>query len=149
MTDTPFHSTPEFRALSWQAQWLFFNALKDGPSRCGVVDVWPKRYAELSAAVTEQNIIEWAREIAAGGVALYDEATDELMLPGYMADVTPANNARKVIAVVNAIKAVRSPEIAAAALQELRQLRANNPDAAVWNDPRAAALLEDLGATAE
>jgi hypothetical protein len=145
MTLTPFHSTPEFKALTWHAQWIYYNALRAGagPTRCGVVDLWPKRYAELSPDVTEQDVIEWAKELAESGAAIYDDTTDELMLPGYMAAVTPAKNDRKVIAVVNALQAVRSPLLAAAAVAELKQLRDENPDAPVWNDPRAVAALED------
>jgi len=141
MTETSVTSSPQFRALTWQAQWLFFTALREGPRPCGVIDVWPKRYAQLTPGIDEQFIVDQAHALDDGGIMLYDPETDEMMFPGYLSDVTPANNARKVIAVVNSLASVRSPKLAEAVLRELQQLRDDNPDAPVWNDPRAVAAL--------
>lgn len=146
MTVNPITDSPTFRGLNWQAQWLFYNALREGPRPCGVIDVWPKRYAQLSAGIDEQFIVKQARELAASGIVLYDAETDEMMFPGYMADVTPANNARKVVAVVNSLKHVKSPALLAAAVRELEQLRESSPNAPAWADRRVIEALGQDGA---
>jgi hypothetical protein len=142
MTETTIIDSPKFKALTWSAQWLFFAALREGPRPCGVIDVWPKRYAELAPNLDEQFIIDQARELDAAGVMLYDPDTDQMMFPGYLTDVTPPNNARKVIAVINSLQGVRSEKLLSAAMKELLELREATPAAPVWNDPRVVEALE-------
>jgi hypothetical protein len=141
MTENTIVNSPKFKALTWQAQWLFFAALREGPRPCGVVDVWPERSAKLAPDTDAQLIIEQAHALDTGGVMFYDAETDEMMFPGYLTEVTAPNNARKVIAVVNSLQTVRSQKLAGLAVWELQQLRDTHPDAPVWNDPRAVAAL--------
>lgn len=138
-------SNPKFRALDWQAQWLFFTALREGPKPCGVIDVSPKRYARLAPGIDEEFIITQANALDAAGVMLYDPETDEMMFPGYLTEATAPKNARKVIAVVNSLRMVVSPELRDAAIKELKELRKNTPDAPVWDDERVMDVIGSKG----
>jgi hypothetical protein len=141
MTESTITNSPKFRGLDWQAQWLFFTALREGPRPCGIIDVYPKRYAQLSPGIDEQFIITQAKALESAGVMLRDAETDEMMFPGYLTEVTAPKNARKVIAVVNSLRDVASAKLRAVAMQELRDLHDATPDAPVWNDQRVVAAF--------
>lgn len=140
MTDYPVNN-PAFKECSMRAQWVFFAALLEGPRRCGVVDVWPKRIAKLSATSTTTDVYEGALELDRAGIVYFDAETDEMMFPGYLAAVTPITNKRMLIAVVNSIRGITSLKLIGLVVHELKQLRAEHPDAAVWNDPRVVEWL--------
>jgi len=142
VTEYPTSLTPEFKGLSARAQWLYFAALREGPRRCGVVDVWPKRYSQLAADVSEGSVMDAARELDRAGVVYFDDETDEMMFPGYLAAITPITNKRMLIAVVNSIRGITSMKLIALVVGELQKLQAEYPDVAVWNDPRVRFWLD-------
>jgi hypothetical protein len=143
VTDIPILNSPSFKGLSTKAQWLFFTALNvEKPRRCGVVDVWPKRIAQIATGTTEADVTEAALELDAAGVAYFDADTDELMFPGYLTEVTPVNNKRMMIAVVNSVEGVASHKLVGLVVHELIELRTATPDAAVWGDPRVVELMQ-------
>lgn len=141
MTEYPTNPSPAFKSLSARAQWLFFAALNEGPRRCGVVDVWPKRYSQLAADISEDTVMDAALELNDAGIVYFDDETDEMMFPGYLAAITPITNKRMLIAVVNSIRGITSMKLIGVIVHELQQLRAEHPEAAVWNDPRVAGWL--------
>jgi hypothetical protein len=140
-TERPIVDTPTFQALSVNAQWVFFAALHEGPRRCGIVDLWPKRIAKTANGATEEQVVSGAQELDQAGVAYFDAETDELLLPGYLADVTNVNNPRMMIAAVNSVQGVASHRLVGMVVSELQQLREQNPTAAVWDDPRVVELM--------
>lgn len=142
MTENPILSTPQFKALTPGAQWLFYAALKEGPRRCGIVDVWPKRYAQLAAGQTEEAVTAAAFELDRAGVVVFDEETDELLFPGYLAEVTPVNNPRMMIAVVNSLAGVVSQKLIGVVIWELQQLQQQHPTATVWDDDRVIEIMK-------
>jgi len=141
VTEYP-NSNPAFKECSMLAQWVFYSALNEGPRRCGVVDVWPKRIAQLAAGAQADDVTEGALELDRAGVVYFDDETDEMMFPGYLAAVTPITNKRMLIAVVNSIRGITSMKLIALVVGELQQLRAEHPAAAVWNDPRVIEWLD-------
>jgi hypothetical protein len=147
VTENPIISTPAFKGLSVPAQWLFFTALREGPRRCGVVDVWPKRYSQLATGLDEDAIIGAALELDRAGVVIFDDETDEMLLPGYLTEVTPVNNKRMLIAVVNSIRGITSMKLIALIVGELQKLRAEHPDVAAWTDPRIRFWLDRTALT--
>lgn len=140
-SENPIINNPTFRSLTVNAQWLFFAALDEGPRRCGIVDIWPKRIAKVSAGATEENVVLGAKELDSKGVAYFDETTDELLFPGYLTEVTNVNNPRMMIAAVNSVAGVASHKLVGMVVHELQQLREQNPDAKAWADPRVAELM--------
>jgi len=140
-TDNPIASSPEFQALTVNAQWVFFAALREGPRRCGIVDLWPKRIAKTSNGATEDYVIAGAVELDRAGIAYFDAETDELLLPGYLADVTNVNNPRMMIAAVNSVQGVASHRLVGMVVTELQQLREQAPTLPVWDDPRVVELM--------
>ena len=140
-TENPITDTPEFRALSVNAQWVFFAALQEGPRRCGIVDLWPKRIAKTAIDTTEEDVVTGAAELDRAGVAYFDPETDELLLPGYLGEITNVNNPRMMIAAVNSVVGVVSHRLVGMVVTELQQLREQAPQASVWNDPRVVELM--------
>lgn len=140
-SENPIINNPTFKSLSVNAQWVFFTALDERPRRCGIVDVWPKRIAKLSATTTEQDVIDGATELDRAGVAYFDAETDELLFPGYLSEVTNVNNPRMMIAAVNSTQGVVSHKLIGLVVHELQQLRTANPDSKAWDDARVAELM--------
>lgn len=139
------HSAPEndaFRALSMRAQWLFYAVNDAGLRRCGVADLWPRRYAMTAAGLTEEQIVEAARELHEAGIAVYDETVDEIFFPGYIAANTALNNLRMVVAVTNSIRDVASLDLRGVISWELNRIREANPDSPAWADSRVDAVLK-------
>lgn len=141
-SENPIINNPTFKALTIRAQWVFFTALDERPRRCGIVDLLPKRIAKLSATTTEDDVVLGARELDAAGVAYFDEDTDEMLFPGYLAEVTNVNNPRMMIAAVNSIQGVSSHKLVGLVIHELQQLRSANPKAKAWGDPRVVELMQ-------
>jgi hypothetical protein len=139
--ENPIINTLAFKSLSVGAQWVFFTALGEGPRRCGIVDVWPKRISKLSTTTTEDDVVQGAKELDRAGVAYFDDTTDELLFPGYLTEVTNVKNSRHVIAVVNSVQGVASHKLVGLVIHELQALRAEQPEAAIWDDPRVVELM--------
>lgn len=141
MTEQTILRNPKLKNVDAPAQWLYYTALSEGVRRCGIVDVWPKRFATFAADVTEQDITDAALALDRAGVVHFDAETDEMLYPGYLTEVTNVKNSRHVIAVVNSIAGVVSQKLIGLAIWELGQLREQTPTAGVWNDPRVVAAL--------
>lgn len=141
MTESTILRNPKLKNVGVMGQWLYYTALSENVRRCGIVDVWPKRYSQFASNVTEEEITNAALELDQAGAAYFDEETDELLYPGYLTDVTPVNNSRMMIAVVNSIAGVVSQKLIGLVVWELQQLREQHPKAKVWNDPRVIAAL--------
>lgn len=133
---------PDLKNVTAADQWLYFTALGEGPRRCGIVDVWPKRYSQLAAGVTEDMITGAANELDRAGLVFFDEETDEMLFPGYLTEVTNVNNPRMMIAVVNSLTGVVSQKLVGLVVWELQQLREQNPAAKVWDDGRVIEALK-------
>lgn len=139
------HPIPEndgFRRLSLRAQWLYYAVNEAGLRRCGVADLWPRRYAQTATGVTEAEIVEAARELHEHGVAVYDETADEIFFPGYIGTNTALNNPRMVVAVINSLRDVASADLQGIVVWELNRLRADFPDSPAWTDPRVVETLQ-------
>jgi hypothetical protein len=139
--ENPIINNPTFKSLTINAQWVFFTALDEGPRRCGIVDLWPKRIAKTAAGVTEEQVVSGAQELDRAGVAYFDDETDEMLFPGYLAEVTNVNNPRMMVAAVNSVQGVASHRLVGMVVSELHQLREQHPTAAAWDDPRVVELM--------
>lgn len=141
MTITPAPEGDSFRGLSLRAQWLYYAVNEAGLRRCGIADLWPRRYSQAADGVTEIEIVEAARELHDAGIAVYDETADEIFFPGYIARTTNLNNPRMVVAVINSLRDVASLDLHGVVVWELNQTRADRPESPAWSDDRVAETL--------
>lgn len=142
MSITPTPENEAFRGLSLRAQWLYYAVNEAGLRRCGIADLWPRRYAQTADGVTEPEIVEAARELHEAGIAVYDETADEVFFPGYIGRMTNLNNPRMVVAVINSLRDVASLDLQGVVVWELQQARADRPESPAWKDPRVAETLQ-------
>ena len=129
----------DFISLDPVAQVTYFSLISSRDlSWCGVAPALPKRIARNSRGVTERKVVAALADLAARGLIVMDDETDEILVRRFIHydEVMRQPNVAK--AMCRATNLVRSQRIRAAIVTELRREIEEQPDYKGWDSVRAA-----------
>ncbi len=114
---------PTWHKLSHNAQWLYlYVATTQTATLAGVADWRPHRIAKCVADVTPQQLIEYASELTAFGIAAVDEATEEIVIASAVDWALGKNSPRTQAGIVNAFSEIVSQKVRDYAAVQIRRV---------------------------
>ena len=129
----------DFTSLDPVAQVTYFSLISSRDlSWCGVAPALPKRIARNSRGVTERKVVAALADLAARGLIVMDDETDEILVRRFIHydEVMRQPNVAK--AMCSAMNRVHSQRISDAIDAELRREFREEPDLKGWDAIRSA-----------
>lgn len=126
-------NSPEWRALSPIAQWLYDALVSNANlSQCGSMDWKPKIMKTLAATLTVDVLDSAMRELREGLFVILDEEVDELLIRSFIRNDVEHSNRNMMVSVVKAWDRIGSMDLKQVVIFELLRLRDEQPDLAIW-----------------
>lgn len=132
-----------FRALTAPAQALYFKLMSHPKlDYCGVTEFHPGRLAALSNELTVDEVMYAALELSDGFWIVVDQATDEVMVRGYLRHDGVLRQPKLAVSCALAYSAIASNKIRAVIVHEIQRFKKENPDLPAWEKPQMKTLLK-------
>ena len=132
----------DFRALSHDAQWLYFHLLTSPAlTYCGVTDWRPKRIAALTADLTESGVEAASVELEGNLYTVVDRDSEEVLIRSFVRHDGLMSSPNMAAAMVKAHAATVSRALRGVVVHELKRLQKDDPDLRGWARPEVKLLL--------
>ena len=121
-------SDPDVRALSTDAQHLYFLLLTSANTNMAGVSDWrPKRLASLARKWTARRVTEAGAELEAARFVVIDTTTEEILIRSFVRHDGVLAGPKTAAGMVREMSQVYSPKIIATVKAEIRRAAEENP----------------------
>ena len=120
---------PDFQALTYRAQWLYFVMLTHPTlNACGVIDWREPKLTHYASGITVRELQAAAYELGHGGFIAIDPDTEEAVIRSFVRHDGGMKSPNMVKAIVRAHGGIASRKIKAIVSAEVRRAREEHPD---------------------
>lgn len=120
---------PDFQALTYRAQWLYFVMLTHPTlNACGVLDWREPKLTHYASGITVRELRAAAYELGHGGFIAIDPDTEEALIRSFVRHDGGMKSPNMVKAIVRAHGGIASRKIKAIVSAEVRRAREEHPD---------------------
>lgn len=120
---------PDFQALTYRAQWLYFVMLTHPTlNACGVIDWREPKLTHYASGITVRELRAAAYELGHGGFIAIDPDTEEAVIRSFVRHDGGMKSPNMVKAIVRAHGGIASRKIKAIVSAEVRRAREEHPD---------------------
>ena len=142
-TNVTIWQDPDFRALPYPAQMLYFMLWTHPQlSYCGVVDWRPAKLTGSGQGWTKDGILAVAACLEARHFIVIDEDTEECLLRSWVRWDGLMRQPRLPVSFALAYATVGSNLIRGVVIHEMNKLRKLEPDAGGWDKPQVQAMFD-------
>lgn len=132
----------DFRALSHDAQWLYFHLLTSPAiNYCGVTDWRPKRIAALTDDLTEGAVEAASVDLEGNLYTVVDRDSEEVLIRSFVRHDGLMSSPNMAAAMAKAHAATVSRCLRGVVIHELKRLQKDQPDLRGWARQEVKALL--------
>lgn len=132
----------DFRALSHDAQWLYFHLLTSPAiNYCGVTDWRPTRIAALTANLTAHAVEAASVELEGELYTVVDRDSEEVLIRSFVRHDGLMSSPNMAAAMVKAHAATVSRALRGVVVHELKRLQKDQGDLRGWDRPEVKLLL--------
>lgn len=132
----------DFRALSHNAQWLYFHLLTSPAiNYCGVTDWRPARIAALTADMTADGVEASSVELEGNLYTVVDRDSEEVLIRSFVRHDGLMSSPNMAAAMVKAHAATVSRALRGVVVHELKRLQKDQSDLRGWDRPEVKLLL--------
>lgn len=138
---------PDFRELHPVDQRMYFVTISQPLlTHAGIVPLTWKRWSTFSKHTSVADIETAVKTLAAcpGRFVIVDDDYEELFVRSHLRNAKVLGNPLVTVNACNSFEAIASPDLRRDWLIELHRLRADQPDAKAWTDPKSAPMLRYL-----
>ena len=131
-------SDPDFTGLAAAEQALYWMLISSPDlSWCGVVDLVPERFVDLSADLTRRKFVTALGVLRTKAFVIVDEHTAEILVRSYVRRNEVLRQPNVAKAMVRAMRKLHSAALRLALVGELARIRRDDPAAKGWHGVRA------------
>lgn len=128
--------------MHWVGQWLYFTIQGSQEFIIPGVFKWSTDSLGVQAqALTQDEVLAAAEELATAGFLMVDERSKECYLRKFLYHDSLIKKPNMVVSLANRISLIGSWEIRSAMVSDLRALRDRFPDLGGWTRPQVDLLL--------